>query len=50
MRIFKARQVHRDPWQALYQETISGAELAASPVHGEKHWRAVSTVGLWSAP
>lgn len=46
MRILKARRVPRDPWQALYQEAISEAELAASPVHGEEHWRAVSAVGL----
>lgn len=46
MRIFNARRVPRDPWQALYRNAIARAELAASPVHGEDHWRAVAAVGL----
>ncbi len=45
-RIGRRRHEPADPWQTLYQEAISGAELADSPVHGEEHWRAVAAVGL----
>lgn len=33
-------------WPALLAEARSGSRLRHSPVHGERHWRAVAATGL----
>lgn len=33
-------------WQALLDRARAGARLAGSPVHGERHWRAVAALGI----